>query len=134
MKQKDLHIPDEFQIMGQTFKVMFMEDPRDHNGKRVNAVVFHNGSNQVHIRCSDSQDGRQAMPLRQQERLFLHEVLHATLKVMGREEYKDEVLVDVLAYSLHQVLTMQSDKEAQIVELLTENKDTQEGMSRLEVI
>ena len=112
MKQRKLHIPAAFQLMGQTFTVRLSDAPRNHEGKLVNAVIFHGGSNQVVVRSAEAVDAP-LVTRQQQERLFLHEVIHGILKVTGHGNLgHDEQLVDALAYGLHQALTMQSDDEA----------------------
>jgi hypothetical protein len=94
--------------MGQTFRVEIRDPPRNSKGNAVNGIVYHNGSNGLYLRTVTGQ-----FPREQQERTFLHELIHAVAKVTGHEDtIHSEEVIDALSYGLHQALTMQSDETA----------------------
>ena len=120
MEQNKLHIPARFQLMGQTFNVQIQSpSPRNNKGKQVNGIVYHNGSNSLLLRSDENRFART-----QQERTFIHELIHAVVKVTGQEcIIHDEAVIDALAYGLHQALTQQSEEEAKEVYVGSENND-----------
>jgi hypothetical protein len=124
MKQKKLTIPARFQLMGQTFHVELHDSPVNSKGAKINGIVYHNGCNMLFLRTVSSR-----FPRDQQERTFLHELIHAVAKVTGHEkEIYDEEVIDALAYGLHQALTLQSDDPAPEID----NKAPEEVTSSFE--
>lgn len=86
----DMDIPDSVNVLGVTYRVEFGGCEPDEDGF-----------------CSPSKlliGIRDGLSAEQQAQAFLHELVHAILGQLAREEYEDEQLVQGLAIGLHQAL------------------------------
>lgn len=90
-----MKIPKRFQLMGHTYavKIVARRDWKDPEA----VGLFDNTTHQILILKADQATMQQVL---------LHEIEHAILLAMGRDElYKDESFVDLQASMLHQILT-----------------------------
>lgn len=94
-------------LNGQVFRVLIKENPINNQGTKLNGVIWHNGRNTIELRTA-----QEAFVRTQQERCYLHEVIHGVLYAAGRNQEVSDEFIDCLAYGLHQALTMQSEEEA----------------------
>ncbi len=99
-----MRIPDRFKIFGQTISVVWDKELINEDSARGQAVYRCN-----EIRLQPSTEGH---PISddQLEKSFLHEVFHFMFYLLDYKVGKvslrsDERLVDLLAHTLHQVLT-----------------------------
>lgn len=90
-----MKIPKRFCLMGHVYTVRVLKQS---DWKDPEAVgLFDNTSRQIFILKADLQTMQQVL---------LHEIEHAILLAMGRDElYKDEPFVDLHAAMYHQILT-----------------------------
>lgn len=85
-----MDIPDSANVLGVTYRVEFGGCEPDEDGF-----------------CSPSKlliGIRDGLSAEKQAQVFLHELVHAILEQLAREEYEDEQLVQGLAIGLHQAL------------------------------
>lgn len=90
-----MKIPKRFRLMGHAYAVRVVS-PKD--WKDPEAVgLFDNNSREILILKADAATMQQVL---------LHEIEHAILLAIGRDElYKDEAFVDLHAGLYHQILT-----------------------------
>lgn len=90
-----MKIPKRFHLMGHAYAVRIVKDSEWKDPEAVG--MFDNASRQILILKAD---------LATMQQVFLHEVEHAILLAMGRDDlYKDEQFVDLHASMYHQILT-----------------------------
>ena len=100
-----MRIPKRFKIFGTTIEVIFREDMVQLNDSLAHAKYRFN---EIEIQADTNGVKRKKEQL---ERSFIHEVIHwmfyeiGDYIVEGQKLREDEVLVDLLAGALHQILT-----------------------------
>lgn len=91
-----MKIPKKVKIGGVTYVVEFRKNDTDTMGVlNLGQLHYHHGKLSID----------ENMPKDIQEQVFLHEVTHGMLRMMGRKDLnEDEYFVDGLSYILHQIM------------------------------
>lgn len=91
-------IPEEFSLGGMTYRVEGVEEM----GHGAEYGCMDPGVNKIYL--SETWHGKSVSPERKEE-VFFHELTHAVLDAMGKEDLNgDEEFVDSFAVLLHQAL------------------------------
>jgi predicted SprT family Zn-dependent metalloprotease len=97
-----MRIPKRFQLFGHTIEVNWYD----------NLLIRTNNVGEAHYNFNEIKlDYMHERPESYKEQVFLHEVLHLILNLLGEEELRqNEKLVDTFASLLHQAInTMEYD-------------------------
>lgn len=105
---KAMKIPESFELIGKTYKVMMVDDLTYSSGDRMVGQIQYDPAT-IRIQTNNS-----ALARSEDSVLitYWHEVVHAVLSDMGEEKLsKDEKFVDLFASMLHQINKTSKFKE-----------------------